>query len=216
MKHIAVILAGCGVYDGAEIYESVLTLLHLEQAGASYQCMAPDIEQMQVINHHNGEEVAESRNVLTEAARICRGNIIDLADANPDDYDAVIIPGGFGVAKNLSDFAVNGADSVVTPQISDFIQAIRQANKPVGLVCIAPALAPKLFGKDVKCTIGNDAEIAAVITSMGGQHQDCAVDDIVIDKNNKLVTTPAYMLASSVSEASAGIDKLVKQLVAMC
>ncbi|ASP38701.1 isoprenoid biosynthesis protein ElbB [Bacterioplanes sanyensis] len=215
MKKVAVILAGCGVYDGAEIYESVLTLLHIEQADAEYQCMAPNIEQMHVLDHRTGDEMPEQRNVLTEAARICRGQIMDLAEANPNDYDALIIPGGFGAAKNLSDFAVQGAECSINADVQAFVHAIHSAGKPVGLVCIAPALAPKLIGQGSQCTIGNDADTAAAISSMGGQHVDCAVEDIVIDHNNKLVTTPAYMLAGRISEASAGIQKLVQQVVAM-
>ncbi|MBU2964706.1 isoprenoid biosynthesis glyoxalase ElbB [Amphritea sp. 2_MG-2023] len=214
MKKVAVVLSGCGVYDGSEIYESVLTLLAIEQGGASYQCMAPNIDQMHVINHRSGEEMAgEQRNVLTEAARLARGEIIDLADANPADYDALIIPGGFGAAKNLSDFAVAGATAKVNPDLLAFTQAIHASGKPVGLICIAPAMTPLLFGEGATCTIGNDPETVTAIEAMGGQHQDCDVDNIVFDEKFNLVTTPAYMLAGSISEAASGINKLVNKVL---
>ncbi|HET8705396.1 MAG TPA: isoprenoid biosynthesis glyoxalase ElbB [Pseudomonadales bacterium] len=212
-KKVAVILSGCGVYDGAEIYESTLTLLALDQAGVHYQCMAPNILQHHVVNHLNGEEMPEKRNVLVEAARIARGNILDLAKANPADYDALIIPGGFGAAKNLSSFAFKGAEMTVQPDVLKFVQAIHNAGKPVGLVCIAPAMAPLLFGPGTECTIGNDPDTAAAVEAMGGAHQNCAVDDIVIDEKRKVVTTPAYMLANRLSEANMGISKLVNAVL---
>lgn len=216
MKKVAVILAGCGVFDGAEIHESVLTLLQLERSGASYQCMAPNIDQLHVINHLTGEvEPTERRNVLVEAARIARGEVLDLAQANADDYDALIIPGGFGAAKNLCDFAINGADCTVNPDVQAFAQAIHAAGKPVGLICIAPAMTPKLFGGGTTCTIGTDADTAAAIEAMGANHQACPVNEIVIDKAKKVITTPAYMLAGSVMEAASGIDKLVEEVLAM-
>lgn len=217
MKKIAVILSGCGVYDGSEIYESVLTLLRIEHNGAEYQCIAPNIDQMHVVNHLTGEvSEGESRNVLTEAARLARGAIIDLADANPADYDALIIPGGFGAAKNLSNFAVAGGECTVNPQVVAFTQAIHQAGKPVGLICIAPAMTPLLFGKGTLCTIGADPDTAKAIESMGGRHQQCDVREIVLDPVKKVVTTPAYMLAGSITEAASGINKLVDQVILLC
>lgn len=216
MKKVAVILSGCGVYDGSEIYESVLTLLNIEQQGLSYQCMAPNIDQLHVINHFSGEVAADQqRNVLVEAARLARGDIIDLSEANPDDYDALIIPGGFGAAKNLSDFAISGSNCTVNPQVLDFTRAIHQSGKPVGLICIAPAMTPIIFGENSLCTIGNDTDTASAIEAMGGKHQDCPVDAVVVDQERKIVTTPAYMLAGSISEAGAGIGKLVEQIKAL-
>ncbi len=216
MKKVAVILAGCGVYDGAEIYESVLTLLQLERNGAQYQCMAPNIDQLHVVNHLTGEVTEdEQRNVLVEAARITRGEIIDLAQACADDYDALIIPGGFGAAKNLCDFAINGRNCSVNPDVLRFTQAIHAAGKPVGLICIAPTMTPLLFGPGTTCTIGTDADIAATIEAMGANHQTCPVNEIVIDTEKKVVTTPAYMLAGSMMEAASGIDQLVNEVLAM-
>ena len=215
MKKVAVVLSGCGVYDGAEINEAVLTLLSLEQQGAQYQCFAPDIEQMHVINHLTGEEMPEKRNVLVEAARIARGNIKDLTEVNAADYDALLVPGGFGAAKNLSDFAVSGSNMSVQQDFLSVARAMHQADKPVGLICIAPAMAAKIFGEGVECTIGNDSETAAAIEAMGGRHIECPVNEARVDKANKLVTTPAYMLAGSVNEAAQGISECVREVLAM-
>ncbi len=216
MKNVALILAGCGVYDGSEIYESVLTMLSLENHEASYQCFAPDLEQMHVVNHLSGEVAeGERRNVLVESARLARGRIKNLSEARVADFDAVIVPGGFGVAKNLSDFAVKGAEMCVQPEVLNFIQAVHKANKPVGLICIAPTMAAKIFGPGVKCTIGSDVDTSAAITAMGGNHQACAVDEVCIDEDLKLVTTPAYMLAGSIAEAARGINRCVREVLNM-
>jgi enhancing lycopene biosynthesis protein 2 len=212
-KKIAVILSGCGVYDGAEIHESVITLLRLDQRGAQVQCFAPNIAQLHVINHLTGEEMPESRNVLVESARIARGNIKDIREADVEDFDALIVPGGFGAAKNLSNFAVEGAGCTVQPEVLALAEAFAEAGKPVGLICISPALAAKIYGPGVTCTIGNDADTAAAMNKMGATHADCAVTDIVEDKARKLVSTPAYMLAQSISEAASGINKLVDRIL---
>jgi len=212
-KKIAVILSGCGVYDGAEIHESVITLLRLDQRGAQVQCFAPNIAQLHVINHLTGEEMPESRNVLVESARIARGNIKDIREADVEDFDALIVPGGFGAAKNLSNFAVEGAGCTVQPEVLALAEAFAEVGKPVGLICISPALAAKIYGPGVTCTIGNDADTAAAMNKMGATHADCAVTDIVEDKARKLVSTPAYMLAQSISEAASGINKLVDRVL---
>lgn len=216
MTTVAVVLAGCGVYDGAEINEAVLTLLALEQQGVSYQCFAPNIEQMHVINHLTGEVAeGESRNVLVEAARIARGNINALDEANANDFDALLVPGGFGAAKNLSDFAVKGSDMNVQATFLSFAQAMHRAGKPIGLLCIAPAMSAAIIGKGVECTIGNDKQVAAAIEAMGGKHIVCPVDKAHVDKPNKLVTTPAYMLAGRISEVAVGIEQCVKEVLAL-
>lgn len=221
-KKVAVLLSGCGVYDGAEIYESVLTLLRLDEKEAQYQCFAPKIPQMHVVNHATGEESPNSqagqeagRDVFSEAARVARGELKDLTEANPDEFDAVILPGGFGVAKNFSTFATEGADCEVNAEVKNFVQAFHQAGKPIGLMCIAPALTAKLVAPGALCTIGNDASVEGALISMGALHKTCPVDDIVVDTNHKLVTTPAYMLATRITEAQAGIFKLVDKLLEM-
>ena len=216
MKKVALILSGCGVYDGSEIYESVLTMLSLENHGASYQCFAPNIEQLHVINHLAGEVVeGESRNVLVESARLARGEVKDLAEAQAADFDAVIVPGGFGAAKNLSDFAVKGVEMSVQKDVLQFVQAMHKAGKPTGLICIAPTMAARIFGDGVKCTVGNDADVATAINNMGALHQSCLVDEVCIDEAMKLVTTPAYMLAGSIAEAAKGINRCVREVLNM-
>ncbi|MEM8548839.1 MAG: isoprenoid biosynthesis glyoxalase ElbB [Pseudomonadota bacterium] len=216
MSSVAVVLSGCGVYDGAEINEAVLTLLSLEQAGASYQCFAPDVEQMHVVNHLTGEpEHDASRNVLVEAARIARGNIKPLTEAAAGDYDALVVPGGFGAAKNLCNFAVNGSDMTVLPEFLELGRAFHSAGKPIGLICIAPVMAAAICGDGTHCTIGNDAETAAAIRAMGGQHLECPVSEARVDRDRKMVTTPAYMLAGSVSEAYSGIRECVKEVLSL-
>lgn len=166
-----------------------------------------------MINHLSGEEMPESRNVLVESARIARGNIKDIREADVEDFDALIVPGGFGAAKNLSNFAVEGAGCTVQPEVLALAEAFAEAGKPVGLICISPALAAKIYGPGVTCTIGNDADTAATMNKMGATHKDCAVSDIVEDKARKLVCTPAYMLAQSISEAASGINKLVDRVL---
>ena len=216
MANVAVVLAGCGVYDGAEINEAVLTLLSLEQQGADYQCFAPDKQQMHVINHLTGEPAeGESRNVLVEAARIARGNIKPLTEASAADYDALLVPGGFGAAKNLSNFAVAGADMDVDTGFLALARGFHAAGKPIGLICIAPVMSAAICGEGAACTIGNDAETAAAITAMGGEHLECPVSEARVDAGNKLVTTPAYMLAGKVSEAYSGISDCVKEVLAL-
>ncbi|WP_394149257.1 isoprenoid biosynthesis glyoxalase ElbB [Vibrio maritimus] len=215
MKKIAVILSGSGVFDGAEIHESVLAFHAVEKAGATWHCFAPNVEQLHVVNHLTGEATEESRNVLVEAARIARGNIEDVAKLNVDDFDALLVPGGFGAAKNLTDFAINGAECSINADVAAACRAFKDANKPAGYLCIAPVIIPMVYPESVKGTIGNDDGTAAGFNGLGGQHVDCPVDDIVFDEDNNVLSTPAYMLANSISDAASGIEKLVTKLVAL-
>ncbi len=212
---VAVILSGCGVYDGSEIHESVLTLLALANAGAEASCVAPDIAQKHVIDHTKGEEMEdEDRNVMIESARISRGSITPLDNVNASDFDALIYVGGFGVAKNLSSYAFDGPDYDVDPGVVDLIQAAHAAEIPQGFMCIAPVLAARALGAHkVEVTIGNDRATAAAIQSKGATHVNCPVDSVVIDQANKIVTTPAYMLAESITDAETGINQLVKAVL---
>lgn len=217
MKKVAVVLSGCGVFDGAEIYESTLTLLRLDQLDVPYQCLAPNIEQMHVVNHLSGDPAAgESRNVLVEAARIARGDIKDLAEAKASDYSAVIFPGGFGAAKNLSNFAVKGPDAEVNSEVERFVKEAYQAKLPLGFMCIAPAVLGKIAQKagiKTTLTLGSDAEWNSKLEAMGQQAVSCDAREVVVDEAHKLVTTPAYMVASRISEAAVGINKLVETVV---
>jgi enhancing lycopene biosynthesis protein 2 len=214
---VGVLLSGCGVYDGAEIHEAVITLLSLDRAGADIVCMAPNVEQLHVINHLTGEAATgEKRNVLVEAARIARGNIRDLATVDPGELDALILPGGFGAAKNLCDFALKGADCTVHPEVARVVRGVHAAGKPIGAICIAPALVAKLLGDEhPKLTIGTDSKTAQALEKMGACHEACGVEGVVVDREHKLVTTPAYMLARSIAEAAAGIEKLVAEVLAL-
>ena len=214
-KKIAVVLSGCGFLDGAEINESVLTLLAIEEAGCDYQVYAPNIDQHHVVNHFTGEETSESRNVLVESSRIVRGEIAPLEELDPDQFDALILPGGYGVAKNLSDFASTGKDVTINQSLLDICRAFCRLKKPAGYLCIAPALLPKVYGGGVVCTIGNDEETAGVINACGGVHEKTAVEEVIIDTERKVVSTPAYMLANNLIEARTGIKKLVDAVVRM-
>jgi len=216
MKKIAIILSGCGVYDGSEIHESVLTMLAITQQGAQYRCFAPNINQHHVVNHFTGNvEEKQTRNVLEESARIARGDIEDITDLVVDDFDALILPGGFGAAKNLCDFAIKGDNCTMQSDVLQACQAFAKANKPAGYICIAPAMIALVYGQGSQGTIGTDRDIAAQLTTMGLEHVNCSVDDVVIDKSNKVISTPAYMLAGDISEAAQGINKLVEKLLAM-
>lgn len=215
MKKIGVVLSGCGVYDGSEIHEAVLTLLALSRQGAEAICFAPDKSQADVINHLTVEPMAETRNVLIEAARIARGAVQPLAQADASTLDALIVPGGFGAAKNLSTFASEGAECLVDPDLKRLAQAMHAAGKPLGFICIAPAMLPRIFDFPLRLTIGTDIDTAEIVEDMGGEHVPCPVDDIVVDEDNKIVTTPAYMLAQSIAEAATGIDKLVDRVLVL-
>jgi len=218
-KRVGVILSGCGVYDGSEIHEAVITLLAIDRAGAEAVCMAPDIPQMHVSNHLAGEpESGETRNVLVESARIARGKIKDLASVQAADLDAVILPGGFGAAKNLCTFAVAGPDCEVNAEVARLIREMHTAKKPIAAVCIAPAVLAKVLGDEGianKLTIGNDEGTSAALAKMGTEHIQCPVEEFIVDPGNKLVSSPAYMLAGRISEAAEGIEKTVQALIGM-
>jgi enhancing lycopene biosynthesis protein 2 len=211
---IAVIFSGCGVYDGSEINESVLTLFALEKADAAVTCAAPNIAQKEVIDHLKGEPAKEVRNVLTETARICRGAVTPLEAIRAEDFDGFIYVGGFGAAKNLSSFAYDGANYDADPTVKELIRSAHAAGRPQGFMCIAPVLAAAALGEHkVLLTIGNDAETAAALEAKGAQHQDCPVDTIISDLGNRVVSTPGYMLAESISDAEKGISRLVEAVL---
>jgi enhancing lycopene biosynthesis protein 2 len=215
MARIGVILSGCGVLDGSEIHEAVLTLLALDRAGAKVQCLAPNKDQHHVVNHLTKQPTQEKRNVLVESARIARGHVKDIATVSAEEFDAVILPGGFGAAKNLSDYASKGDKCELDPGVRKFLQDMRKAGKPIGGICISPVLLAKAFGSNgsPKITIGKHPETANHIESMGAEHISCPVDDFIVDKETQIVTTPAYMLAESITEAASGIERLVHEVL---
>ena len=215
---VGVLLSGSGVQDGSEIHESVLTALFLEKTRVEIVFMAPNIDQMHVMNHYTGQEMDEFRNVLVESARIARGNIKDLAEIRGEDLDALIIPGGLGVAKNLSDYAMSGSECSINPDVYRLVVEMLISKKPIGAICIAPAMMSKiLFEQNLSAnlTVGSDATTSKDIEAMGSQHQNCSTREVVIDVKNKIVSTPAYMDAKSISEVAEGIEKLVNEIVSM-
>lgn len=217
IKRVGVVLAGCGYLDGAEIQEAVLTLLAIDRAGAQAICFAPDIDQKDVVDHLGGQEVpAERRNVRREAARIARGAVKDLAEARAEDLDALVFPGGYGAAKNLCDFATAADKAVALPEVARIVREMHAAAKPMGFICIAPAIAAAVFrGTPVRLrmTVGTDAETSTALERMGARPGLRTVQDIEVDPEHKVVTTPAYMLAEHISDAAAGIDKLVDKVL---
>ena len=217
-KRVAVVLTGCGFLDGAEIHEAVSTLLALDQAGASYQVFAPDKPQMHVVDHVRGEPSSEQRNVLTESARIARGSIKPLADLNMGEFDAVVLPGGYGAAKNLIDYAVKGAACGIDPEMDRVLKEAHAARKPIGAICIAPMVVARSLGADHHplLTIGTDPATARDIEKLGGRHQNAPVREIVVDEANRIVSTPAYMCAQRIDEVWDGISKLVRKVIELC
>ncbi len=213
-KKFAVVLSGCGVYDGSEIHEATLTLLAISKHGGEYEIFAPDMEQHHVINHLNGEVMNEKRNVLVESARIARGKIRPLNTFKASEFDVLIIPGGFGSAKNLSNYAFEGDHMKVMPEVEKAITDIAKQNKPIGALCISPVILSKVLG-NISLTIGKDFDTAAHLEKMGSKHVSTSHGEIAIDPENKIVTTPCYMLNSSVAQVYDGIENAVIALTKM-
>ena len=212
MKKFAVVLSGSGVYDGAEIHEATMTLYAIMKNGGEYEIFAPDIPQHHVINHITGEEMKETRNVLIESARIARGNIKDLKDFDANNFDAIIYPGGFGVAKNLSSFAFDGADCSVNAEVEKSILAMVKAGKPIGALCISPAVMAKVL-QGAELTIGSDKGTAEAIEKMGATHKTTTHGEVVVDEGFKLVTTPCYMLDATILDIADGANNVVKTMM---
>lgn len=204
--------------DGAEVHEAVLTLLALDQRGATAVCCAPNIAQSATIDHLTKKPTRESRNVLSESARIARGAIRDVAEVKADELDALILPGGFGAAKNLCDFAEKGPGCSVNPEVERLVGAILEQRKPIGAICIAPGLVARVAGGrgvKAKLTIGSDAGTAAAIVALGCAHENRGVTEITVDREHRVVSTPAYMLGRGPAEVFEGIRKLVDEVLKM-
>ncbi|NVN93773.1 MAG: isoprenoid biosynthesis glyoxalase ElbB [Bacteroidetes bacterium] len=212
MKKFAVVLSGCGVYDGAEIHEAVLTMLAIVKNGGSYQIFAPDIAQHHVINHFTGKEVNENRNVLVESARIARGKIQTLSAFDANLYDALIFPGGFGCAKNLSTFAFKGENCEVNKDVVEAVKTMVSANKPIGALCIAPVLFAKIL-KNIEVSIGNDEQTAIKIEKMGARHFKTKHNQVIKDAKLKVFTTPCYMLDATIAQIAEGAENIVKAMI---
>lgn len=216
-KRVGVVLSGCGVMDGSEIHEAVCALLAIDRAGAEIVCVAPNKDQKDVVNHASGTPMGEKRNVLTESARIARGKVRDIASVHAADLDAIVLPGGYGAAKNLCTFAFDGTSCVVDPDVRRLLREMHDAGKPIGALCIAPAAVAAVFGKDLhpELTIGTDEGTAKSLEKMGAKHVKTPVSDIVVDRRNKIVTNACYMLATRISEVAAGAEKVVKAVLEM-
>jgi enhancing lycopene biosynthesis protein 2 len=212
--NIAVVLSGCGHQDGAEIHEATLTLWAIHKNGAEFHCFAPDIPQYHVLNHITGEEMNEQRNVLVESARIARGKIKDLKEFRAEDFDALIFPGGTGAAKNLFTYALDGPDCSVNNEVERSIRTMHQAGKPIGALCIAPVLIAKVL-PGVELTAGQDPGTARNLETMGASHVPTVQGEIAVDRRNKVVSTPCYMLESRVDQIGEGAEKLVKAVLEM-
>jgi enhancing lycopene biosynthesis protein 2 len=213
---VGVILSGCGYLDGAEIHEATSVLIALSQRGVAYRCLAPS-KPFKAVNHLTGEATDETRDVLTEAARIARGEISDLATVKGTDFDALILPGGFGAAKNLCDFATKGPDCDVDPQVERVLREAHEAGRPIGLACIAPALGARLFGPEgVLLTIGHDSGTAQAIEKTGATHRAVDVTEIVTDEANRIVSTPAYMENTNPAAVFEGVSKMVARVLDLC
>ncbi len=213
-KRFAVILSGNGVYDGAEIHEAVMTLYAIDRNSAEYQIFAPDIDQYHVLNHLTGEEMGEKRNVLVESARIARGNAKPLSEYDAKDYDALIIPGGFGAAKNLSTFAFDGPDCSVEAELQRAILTSHKAGKTIGALCIAPVILARVLG-NVILTVGQDQDTSDALEKMGAKAEKTNAREVTIDSTNKLVSTPCYMLDSSITDIAEGANNAVKAMLEM-
>ena len=212
-KKFAVVLSGSGVYDGAEIHEATLTMLAIAKAGAIYQCFAPDIKQHHVINHLTGKEMPEERNVLIESARIARGDIKPLEEFDAKAFDALIFPGGFGAAKNLSTVAFEGPNASVNPQVEKAVKEMLSLKKPIGALCISPAFIAKIIGNGVEVTIGTDEGTAGAINAMGGKHMTTTHGEVTIDKNFNVFTTPCYMLDATILDIHEGANNVVNAML---
>jgi len=215
-KKIGVLLSGCGVYDGTEIHESILTLLFIDQSNAEAVCFAPNISQVHVVNHLTQEEMSETRNVLIESARIARGQIRNIDEIDVTELDAVILPGGFGAVKNLSEFAFKGPQGKVNESVASFLKKMIEAGKPLGALCIAPvAVGMALKDRSPELTIGSEPEVIEALNALGVKHALCKVDEICVDSKNSIVTTPAYMLGPGIGDVAKGIQKLVEKVIEM-
>jgi len=219
VARFAVVLSGCGVFDGSEIHEAVLTMLAIDEAGGSYQCFAPNTWQAKTVDHFTGQATAlagddDNRNVLAESARIARGNIKDLAEFNPEEYDAIVFPGGFGAAVNWSNFAVKGAECDVNSEIEKAVQAAYRAGLVIGAMCIAPVVIARILGKKhIRVTVGTDNAVGAGIEKMGAVHEPKGALDVCVDEDNKIVTTPAYMLGKSIKDIRRGTQNLIDEMI---
>ena len=213
-KKFAVVLSGCGVYDGSEIHEATLTMYFISKHGGEYDVFAPDVPQHHVINHLTGETMQQTRNVLVESARIARGKITRLIEFEASKYDAVIFPGGFGAAKNLSTWELDGPGEYILPEVESCITSMVDAGKPIGSLCISPVIIAKILN-GAKLTIGDDRETIKGLEKLGAKHTITSHGEIVTDEKYRLVTSPCYMLDATIAQVGEGAENVVKKLMEM-
>jgi enhancing lycopene biosynthesis protein 2 len=213
MKKVAIILSGCGVYDGSEIHEATLAMLALSKNEVLYECFAQDKDQFHVVNHYTGDIMAETRNVLVESARIARGKIVPLDTIKVSDFAGLLLPGGMGVSKNLSDYAINGENFSVDESVAEVIRAFHAARKPIAALCLAPVVIAKVLGARV--TIGNDVVIADILRGVGASHVNKEYNEVAIDEKNRIVTNPCYMLAENIYQVNLGVEAAVAAMLGL-
>jgi enhancing lycopene biosynthesis protein 2 len=211
-KKFAVVLSGCGVLDGSEIHEAVMTLYAIKLLGGGYEIFAPDVNQHHVVNHIDGSEMRQTRNVLVESARIARGKIKPLSDFSSDMFDAIIFPGGFGVAKNLSSWAFDGAGCNVNADVSNAVRSMHRLHKPIGALCIAPVVIARILG-GVTVTIGKDATTVKELETLGTRHQMAMQTQVVVDEKNMIFSTPCYMLDATIVDIAEGAKAIVSEML---
>jgi enhancing lycopene biosynthesis protein 2 len=212
MKNFAVILCGCGALDGSEIHEAVMTLLAIERHECRYSVFAPDENQYHVINMFTKEEMSEKRNMLVEAARIARGNIQPLSELDLTQFDALVLPGGYGAAKNLSTYAFDGANAVVYPPLVEIVKTEKKKQMPIGALCIAPVILAKILG-NITITVGNDPATIANVEQMGATHVNTQEGEVIADKANRVFTTPCYMLSATIADIADSADNLIRTIL---
>ena len=212
MKKFAVILNGCGHLDGSEIHESVMTLLAIDRQECSYTIFAPDMPQYHVMNHLTRLPMEGERNMMVEAARIARGNIREISEYRPADFDALVIPGGFGVAKNLFTYAIDGVNAKVLDSVRKAIVDTHNARKPIGALCISPVLVTKVLG-DITVTVGSDPGTIADVEKMGASHVNTNITEVISDKQNLIFTTPCYMLDATIADIADSAENLISTML---
>jgi len=220
-KRVGVVLSGCGSEDGSEVREAVLTLLSLERGGAEPVCLAPDLTQSRVVDHLSGkvDPDASPRRVPAEAARIARGKLLDIASVRDNELDALVFPGGEGVANVLSDYADKGVVCKVHPEVERLLKAMLARRRPMAFICLAPILAARVLGPvaGVRITLGARAcEPAKHAAVMGADVRPCPVREIMVDQKTSVVSTPAYMVDDArLIDVAVGIDKAVRAVLSL-
>lgn len=212
MKKFAVILCGCGSMDGSEIHEAVMTLLAIDRNEYEYSIFAPNDNQYHVVDHVSGQATDEKRNMMVEAARIARGQIRPLEECKVEEFDAVVFPGGFGAAKNLFTYAIDGKDCTVREDVATLIRAFHACKKPIGALCIAPVMIAKVLG-DVTITVGNDEGTIENVLSFGSKHINTLQKGVIADKQNMVFTTPCYMLPARISDIADCAENLIEAII---